>query len=63
MQEHIDGLRHETSGLLDFCVHALWGGPNTSPLYDWQTRTVWPKNIKSENTVETKTPTSWMALR
>jgi len=23
------------------------------PLYDWLTRTVWPKNIKFENTVET----------
>jgi len=33
-------------------------------LNDWQTRTVWPKNIKIENTVETKTPTStWMPLR
>jgi len=27
-----------------------------SLLYDWQTRMVWPKNIKIETTVETKTP-------
>jgi len=48
---------------LDFSVHALWGGDHSPPLYDWQTRTVWPKNIKIETTVETKTPTSWMAMR
>ncbi len=32
------------------------------PLYDWQTRTVWPKNIKIGSTEEKKTPTSWMSL-
>jgi len=48
---------------LDFSVLALWRGPPKPPLYDWQTTTVWPKNIKIENTVETKTPTSWMHLR
>ncbi len=32
------------------------------PLYDWQTRTVWPKNIKIGSTEEKKTPTSWMPL-
>jgi len=37
---------------LDFSVHALWGGDHRPPLYDWQTRTVWPKNIKINNTVE-----------
>jgi len=47
---------------LNFSVHAHWGGPHRPPLYDWQTRTVWPKNIKIE-TVETKTSTSWMPLR
>jgi len=45
---------------LDFSVHVLWGGDHRPPLYDWQTRTVWPKDIKIETTVETKTPTSWM---
>jgi len=48
---------------LDFSVNAFSGGPmGESPLYDWQwqTRTVWPKNIKIENTVETKTPASRM---
>jgi len=38
---------------LDFSVHALRGGDHKPALYDWQTRTVWPKNIKIENTVET----------
>jgi len=37
--------------IFDLCDHR-------PPLYDWQTRTVWPKNIKIENTVEAKTPTS-----
>ncbi len=32
------------------------------PLYDWQTRTVWPKNIKIGSTEEKKTTTSWMPL-
>jgi len=41
---------------------ALCGGPHIPALYDWQTRTVWPKNIKIEITVETKTHTSWMPL-
>jgi len=45
---------------LDFSVHALWGGDHRPPLNDWQTRTVWPKNIKIENTAETKTPTSYI---
>jgi len=40
---------------LDFSVHALWGGDHRPPLYDWQTQTVWPKNIKIETTAETKT--------
>jgi len=32
-------------------VDALWGGDHRPPLYDWQTRTVWPENIKSQNCV------------
>jgi len=48
---------------LDFSVHALRGGDHRPPLYDWQTRTVWLKNIKIETTAETKTPTSWMPLK
>jgi len=39
---------------LDFSVHALLGDPHRLTLYDWQTRTVWPKNIKIENTAEKK---------
>jgi len=39
---------------LDFSVHALWGGDHRPALYDWQIRTVWPKNIKIE---------TWMPLR
>jgi len=46
----------------DFSVHALCGGPPKPALYDWQTTPVWQKNVKIENTVETKTPT-WMPLR
>jgi len=34
---------------LDFSVHALWGGDHRPALYDWQTRTVWPKAIKIKN--------------
>jgi len=37
-------------------------GPKTA-LKGLQTTTVWPKNVKIENAVETKTPTSWMPLR
>ncbi len=51
---------------LDFSVHVLFpsyrGSDLYLPLYDWQTRTVWPKNIKIGSTEEKKTPTSWMAL-
>jgi len=36
-------------------VHALWGGDHRPALYDWQTWTVWPKNIKIESTAETDT--------
>jgi len=43
-------------------VHALWGGDHRPALTD-KSSTVWPKNIKIENTAETKTPTSWMSLR
>jgi len=46
---------------LDFSVLALWGGDHRPALYDWQTRTVWPKNIKI--TAETKTPTSWINFK
>ncbi len=49
---------------LDFSVHVLFPSYRDShlylPLYDWQTRTVWPKNIKIGSTEEKKTPTSWM---
>jgi len=48
---------------LDFSVHVLWVGDHLPPLYDWQARTVGPKNIKIETTAETKTPSSWMPLR
>ncbi len=51
---------------LDFSVHVLFPSYRNSdlylPLYDWQTRTVWPKNIKIGSTEEKKTPTSWMPL-
>jgi len=48
---------------LDFSVHALLRDCHRLLLYDWQTTTVWPKNIKIENTVETDTySTSWMPL-
>ncbi len=51
---------------LDFSVHVLFPSCRDSdlylPLYDWQTRTVWPKNIKIGSTEEKKTPTSWMPL-
>ncbi len=51
---------------LDFSVHVLFPSYRDSdlylPLYDWQTRTVWPKNIKIGSTEEKKTPTSWMPL-
>ncbi len=51
---------------LDFSVHVLFpsyrDGHLYLPLYDWQTRTVWPKNIKIGSTEEKKTPTSWMPL-
>ncbi len=51
---------------LDFSVHVLFPSHRDSdlylPLYDWQTRTVWPKNIKIGSTEEKKTPTSWMPL-
>ncbi len=51
---------------LDFSVHVLFpsyrDGHLYLPLYDWQTRTVWPKNIKIGSTEEKKTPTSWMSL-
>ncbi len=50
----------------DFSVHVLFpsyrDGHLYLPLYDWQTRTVWPKNIKIGSTEEKKTPTSWMPL-
>jgi len=52
----------------DFSVHALLRGENrVDPLNlkcmtDRQERFD-RKNIKIENTVETKTPTSWMPLR
>ncbi len=52
---------------LDFSVHVLFPSYRDSdlylPLYDWQTRTVWPKNIKIGSTEEKKTPTSWMQGR
>ncbi len=32
------------------------------PLYDWQTATVWVKNLCLCSTEETKSPTSWMPL-
>jgi len=35
-------------------MNALWGGLHRPALYDWQTTTVGQKNIKIENTVETK---------
>ncbi len=51
---------------LDFSVHVLFPSYRDSdlylPLYDWQTRTVWPENIKIGSTEEKKTPTSWMPL-
>ncbi len=51
---------------LNFSVHVLFPSHRDSdlylPLYDWQTRTVWPKNIKIGSTEEKKTPTSWMPL-
>ncbi len=51
---------------LDFSVHVLFASYRDSdlylPLYDCQTRTVWPKNIKIGSTEEKKTPTSWMPL-
>ncbi len=51
---------------LDFSVHVLFPSYRDSdlylPLYDWQTRTVCPKNIKIGSTEEKKTPTSWMSL-
>ncbi len=51
---------------LDFSVHVLFPSYRDSdlylPLYDWQTRTVWPKNIKIGSTEEKKTPTSWVPL-
>ncbi len=51
---------------LDFSVHVLFPSYRDSdlylPLYDWQTRTVWPKNIKIGSTEEKRTPTSWMSL-
>ncbi len=51
---------------LDFSVHVLFPSYRDSdlylPLYDWQTRTVWPKNIKIGSTEEKKTPTSWIPL-
>ncbi len=51
---------------LYFSVHVLFPSYRDSdlylPLYDWQTRTVWPKNIKIGSTEEKKTPTSWMPL-
>ncbi len=41
---------------LDFSVHVLFPSYRDSdlylPLYDWQTRTVWPKNIKIGSTEE-----------
>ncbi len=43
---------------LDFSVHVLFPSYRDSdlylPLYDWQTRTVWPKNIKNGSTEEKK---------
>ncbi len=49
---------------LNFSVHVLFPSYRDSdlylPLYDWQTRMVWPKNIKIGSTEEKKTPTSWM---
>ncbi len=51
---------------LDFSVHVLFPSYRDSdlylPLYDWQTRTVWPKNIKNWIYWRKKTPTSWMPL-
>ncbi len=51
---------------LDFSVHVLFPSYRDSdlylPLYDWQTRMVWPKNIKIGSTEEKKTPTSWGKL-
>jgi len=46
---------------LDFSVHALLGGPHFHYMTDRQQRFDL-KNVKIENTVETKTPTSWMPL-
>ncbi len=43
---------------LDFSVHVLFPSYRDSdlylPLYDWQTRTVWPRNIKIGSTEEKK---------
>jgi len=52
---------------LDFSVHTLWGEPREDSLYvqcmtDRQQRFD-QKNVKIENAVETKKPTSWMPLR
>ncbi len=35
-------------------------GSHWLPLYDWQTATVWVKNLCLCSTEETKSPTSWM---
>ncbi len=35
-------------------------GSHWLPLYDWQTATVWVKNLRLCSTEETKSPTSWM---
>jgi len=48
----------------DFSVHVLWGELREDPLnLHYMTDRQQPKNIKIENTVETKTPASWIPLR
>ncbi len=69
-QSHTSLVLHERDWVFAWgiqnSVHVLFPSYRDSdlylPLYDWQTRTVWPKNIKIGSTEEKKTPTSWMPL-
>jgi len=65
----LDNAFSETFTVNFICIFALLvfisysiGGDHRPLLYDWQTTTDWPKNIKIE-TAETKTPIAWMPLR
>ncbi len=53
--------RHEPQGLSVYAFLVSQSrGSHWLPLYDWQTATVWVKNLRLCSTEETTSPTSWM---